>query len=164
MIANETTMISRSTVSHSGIRNRRMAWSSTGTLCRKEVWANVNQRRIAIDWLAGQDRLLTERTRGTEFANAHHLAPDKGSKMIEDYEATRSRRDDLRATWNRVNSMPIEAKDPVLRNAITKPHIARNRLGDPRGIVAPRGSLQTPPGRVSQTPPPPRQDRSGLLV
>src|SRR5581483_3501283 len=31
-------------------------------------------------------------------------------------------------------------------------------------VTRPRGSLQTPPGRVSQTPPPPRQDRSGLLV
>ena len=35
---------------------------------------------------------------------------------------------------------------------------------DMRRGINPRGSLQIPPGRVSQTPPPARQDRSGARM
>ena len=51
--------------------------------------------------------------------------------MTDHYEAVRSRRDDLRATWNRVNGAPIIVKDPVLRNATKNPRIAQPYGSDP---------------------------------
>jgi hypothetical protein len=50
--------------------------------------------------------------------------------MTGHYEAVRSRRADLRATWNRVSGAPI-IEDPVLRNAIKDPRIAKRYGSDP---------------------------------
>lgn len=47
--------------------------------------------------------------------------------MIDNYEATRARRDDLHANWNLVT---VEPRDPVFLNAIKNPRIAKGHGSD----------------------------------